>query len=1039
MNINSTSSYVNNASSSNGFSGLASGLDTESMVEKMLANVQAKIDKQNGLKQQVEWKQEIYREIITQINSFQSQFFGSSSTTNFMNQAFFNAMKAITSSNAFKVNATSSAATGNVDLEVRQMATSTSITSSAGVSGKLAGTVDAQAIKELADKQLNGDYTVKLEVDGKTVTADLKDVFVDEATGTFKTYSSTAERDAAIQTKLNNAFKDTSVKVDVKDGAVSFKTDGKKTISVVKGSGEMGLQRLGLTSGMQSTTKNGEATLSGKIDDKPSISFSVTLDDLQKEVKIDLRNIMDGNGNVDVSKFATELQNGLDKAHGKGQIKAEFNGNNFELKVSNGRKVMLGGSKEVLDTMGVKNGQSNRIGMGGSLKDLYFANKLQGSSFKFTINDVEFSFDENDTMSDIVSAINRSGAGVRLVYRVQDDSFTLEASESGAGREITMSQTEGNLLNALFGSGADGNLATGSKAVSSKLTFGQITGNSPLADDATIDQGKFTINVNGTEHSFSIPKKEGKTYTKDEVIKELNTQMDKAFGTGNINLDKDGNLVVNNGAAVTVKSSVSKPDDPAIVEAAAKAGDLNAAFFGGKTVSNVATGETTLAQMGLTGLKDKDGNALDSATKLSELAEKTGGVLSFEDGRITASGDVMSVVDENDKSAMQKLFGTPDLVLGATQGDAATLKEGQNAIIKIDGVLTERSSNTFQVNGLDISLTGTTGNYVKGTADGNFKTIDSEGKDVEFPPEGVYIKDGKLYDAVTKQVKMDAQGNELTFPSWPKFIDANGNVVEGAAGMDKDGYLLDEDGNRIFEGKADKIEVTRNTDQIVDGVKQFIDGYNKLIKNLNDIIGEDRTYRKYDPLTEAQKKEMSEKEIELWEEKAKEGLLRNDSTIETFLQKMRTTLYEKPAGSDYALYDLGIDTGDWESKGQLILSADGEARLRQLLESDPSGVMKLFTDKEEGLAVKLNSIIDKTAKISSGSPGSLVELAGVKGKASEVNNTLYNRLKAIDDKIATLKRTYEKQKARYWNQFNAMEKAIANMNSQSSWLTQQLG
>ena len=68
MNINSTSSYVNNPSSSNGFSGLASGLDTESMVEKMLANVQAKIDKQNGLKQQVEWKQEIYREIITQIN-----------------------------------------------------------------------------------------------------------------------------------------------------------------------------------------------------------------------------------------------------------------------------------------------------------------------------------------------------------------------------------------------------------------------------------------------------------------------------------------------------------------------------------------------------------------------------------------------------------------------------------------------------------------------------------------------------------------------------------------------------------------------------------------------------------------------------------------------------------------------------------------------------------------------------------------------------------------------------------------------------------
>ena len=71
--------------------------------------------------------------------------------------------------------------------------------------------------------------------------------------------------------------------------------------------------------------------------------------------------------------------------------------------------------------------------------------------------------------------------------------------------------------------------------------------------------------------------------------------------------------------------------------------------------------------------------------------------------------------------------------------------------------------------------------------------------------------------------------------------------------------------------------------------------------------------------------------------------------------------------------------------------------------------------------------------------GSLVELAGIKGKASEKNNTLSDRLKAIDDKIATLKRTYEKEKARYWKQFNAMEQLIANMNSQSSWLAQQLG
>ena len=77
--------------------------------------------------------------------------------------------------------------------------------------------------------------------------------------------------------------------------------------------------------------------------------------------------------------------------------------------------------------------------------------------------------------------------------------------------------------------------------------------------------------------------------------------------------------------------------------------------------------------------------------------------------------------------------------------------------------------------------------------------------------------------------------------------------------------------------------------------------------------------------------------------------------------------------------------------------------------------------------------------MSSGSPGSLVELAGIKGKATENNNELTRRLKDIDERIDALKRTYEKEKARYWRQFNAMEQVIANMNSQSSWLTQQLG
>ena len=77
-----SSSYVNKASSNRGFSGLASGVDTESMVEQMLAGTQNKIDKQNAIKQQIEWKQEIYRDIISQINTFHDKYFSYSSTSN---------------------------------------------------------------------------------------------------------------------------------------------------------------------------------------------------------------------------------------------------------------------------------------------------------------------------------------------------------------------------------------------------------------------------------------------------------------------------------------------------------------------------------------------------------------------------------------------------------------------------------------------------------------------------------------------------------------------------------------------------------------------------------------------------------------------------------------------------------------------------------------------------------------------------------------------------------------------------------------------
>ena len=133
-----------NTVSGNRVAGLASGMDTESIVEKMLSGTQSKIDKQTGLKQQLEWKQEMVRGIITDINSFHDKYFSfySSANTNLLSNAFYNTMNAASSTSAIKVISAASNAAGKVTIDsIDQLASACTVKSGGRVSGELKGTV----------------------------------------------------------------------------------------------------------------------------------------------------------------------------------------------------------------------------------------------------------------------------------------------------------------------------------------------------------------------------------------------------------------------------------------------------------------------------------------------------------------------------------------------------------------------------------------------------------------------------------------------------------------------------------------------------------------------------------------------------------------------------------------------------------------------------------------------------------------------------------------------------------------------------------
>lgn len=70
----SSSSSSTSSSSLLRISGMASGIDTDSVVKSMVSNYQTKIDKANQAKQILQWKQEAYRTIIKGVKGVQEYF-----------------------------------------------------------------------------------------------------------------------------------------------------------------------------------------------------------------------------------------------------------------------------------------------------------------------------------------------------------------------------------------------------------------------------------------------------------------------------------------------------------------------------------------------------------------------------------------------------------------------------------------------------------------------------------------------------------------------------------------------------------------------------------------------------------------------------------------------------------------------------------------------------------------------------------------------------------------------------------------------------
>lgn len=302
-----------------------------------------------------------------------------------------------------------------------------------------------------------------------------------------------------------------------------------------------------------------------------------------------------------------------------------------------------------------------------------------------------------------------------------------------------------------------------------------------------------------------------------------------------------------------------------------------------------------------------------------------------------------------------------------------------------------------------------------------YKDLQSNAADLIAKYESDPNAAGKAYGAI-KITGTDAEIelNGATFKNSTNTFSINGLTIQATA-------------------KTGDEAVTITTDTDVDGIydmiKDFFSSYNELIKSMDGAYNS-ASSKGYEPLTDDEKEAMTDSEIEKWEKKIKDSLLRKDSTLGNLSSLMKNAMasaYEV-GGKKLSLASFGIKSNgyfasDASERGMYHIDGDpdddissGNAdKLREAIAKDPDQVVNFFSKLSANMYNQL------TKKMSSSTLSSAYTVYNDKQMKTQYQQ-YSSDISSWEDKI----KNYED---RYYKQFAAMEKALASLNSQTSQLS----
>lgn len=592
-------------------------------------------------------------------------------------------------------------------------------------------------------------------------------------------------------------------------------------------------------------------------------------------------------------------------------------------------------------------------------------------------------------------------------------------------------------------------------------------------------ENKIVVSVDSVNYELELSKK---SYTAKELANEIESKLKKSVGSdgnkfenSNVKVEvKDGQVVIQ-GATIDKNFEFKTPNVSMENGSSTKSNKLNysAGFISGKNselvisvrgqqpvIVDLSDVDTTKSKEEiLKNISEKineksssvksevvDGNLVFKANSKDQIiisgnAANSIGIGNSLDITLDVNKEKMSNLinfdDPSNKKVEFKINGQTFKYDFNSDQNSDDCKGGKNLTVK--QIFSDISSKA----GVNISYNSISRNfYVESKETG--KEINIEASDV----------DGKFLTSLFGTNTISAQGEN----SVVEFSDGDGNrntFEFSSNNFTLSGINFD---IKSLPTEPIKVNVVSDTDKTVELMKGFVEDYNKIVDDLNTKTKE-RKNSKYKPLTEAQKDEMSEKEIELWEKKAKEGILGNESEIDDFLYQLRGAIFTPIYGISVNLKDIGFDTSkDYKEGGKINFDED---KFRKALANDPQLVSDIFTktsdsghenydpnltaeqrkakNADQGIFRRINDILNdftRTTRNKDGKKGIFIEIAGIKGDSTLNENVISRSMKEYDKKISTLNELISRREERYYKQFVRMETALSKLQSQSNMFMQ---